>query len=94
MYTLKELEKLAPKSKGIIAMSVEEVLTSLVNDDEVLTDKIGTSNYFWVFASHERATVCSFTIYHFVQCYFSCFFWLNSVQSVCKHSKKKSQNKR
>ena len=58
VYTLKELEKIAPKSKGIIAMSVEEVLTSLVNDDEVLTDKIGTSNYFWVFASHERATVC------------------------------------
>ncbi|RUS17132.1 LOW QUALITY PROTEIN: Mnd1 family-domain-containing protein [Endogone sp. FLAS-F59071] len=70
-FQLKELEKLAPKKKGIaclvgilspyqgaynysnliVAQSVKEVLQSLVDDNLVTTDKIGTSNYFWSFPS-------------------------------------------
>ena len=39
---LKELEKLGPK-KGVITQSVKDVVQSLVDDDLVLKDKIGTS---------------------------------------------------
>lgn len=53
VFTLKEIVKLASKEKGIVAQSVEEVLKSLVDDGEVQTDKIGTSNYFWCFPSQE-----------------------------------------
>ncbi|MQL80450.1 hypothetical protein Taro_012903, partial [Colocasia esculenta] len=45
-FLLKELEKLGPK-KGVISQSVKDVLQSLVDDDLVLKDKIGTSVYFW-----------------------------------------------
>ncbi|KAK3027117.1 hypothetical protein RJ639_042411 [Escallonia herrerae] len=41
-YLLKELEKLGPK-KGVISQSVKDVIQSLVDDDLVLKDKIGTS---------------------------------------------------
>ncbi|KAD6795173.1 hypothetical protein E3N88_06069 [Mikania micrantha] len=43
---LKELEKLGPR-KGVISQSVKDVVQSLVDDDLVSKDKIGTSVYFW-----------------------------------------------
>ena len=63
-FQLKELEKLAPKTKGIgknissiailsnlindknllVTQSVKEVLQSLIDNDLVSFDKIGTSN--------------------------------------------------
>ncbi|KAG7098514.1 hypothetical protein E1B28_000458 [Marasmius oreades] len=43
-YQLKELEKLAPKMKGIVSQSVKEILQSLVDDGLVQADKIGSSN--------------------------------------------------
>ena len=49
VYLLKDLEKIAPKSKGITPMSVKEVVTSLVDDGLVDSEKIGTSIYFWAF---------------------------------------------
>jgi len=58
VFTLKELVKLASKEKGIVAQTVEEVLKSLVDDGEVMADKIGTSNYFWCFPSQELVLVC------------------------------------
>ena len=50
-YTLKELEKLCQKEKGITSMSVKDILTSLVEDAMVETDKIGTSVYLRAFPS-------------------------------------------
>lgn len=50
-FLLKELERQCPKEKGITSMSVKEVVTSLVDDGMVDTDKIGTSCYFWAFPS-------------------------------------------
>ncbi|CAG8443713.1 9699_t:CDS:2 [Ambispora gerdemannii] len=50
-YQLKELEKIAPKQKGIVMQSVKDVLQSLIDDNLVATDRIGTSNYFWSFPS-------------------------------------------
>ncbi|CAI8584959.1 unnamed protein product [Vicia faba] len=49
-YLLKELEKMGPK-KGVISQSVKDVVQSLVDDDLVSKDKIGTSVYFWSFPS-------------------------------------------
>ncbi|BBN19155.1 hypothetical protein MPTK1_8g08290 [Marchantia polymorpha subsp. ruderalis] len=49
-YQLKDLEKLGPK-KGVISQSVKDVVQSLVDDDLVFKDKIGTSVYFWSLSS-------------------------------------------
>lgn len=50
-FTLKELEKIAPKEKGIVQGTVKDVLQSLVDDNMVDSDKIGTSVYFWALPS-------------------------------------------
>ncbi|RVD92680.1 meiotic nuclear division 1 protein, partial [Tubulinosema ratisbonensis] len=52
-FTLKELESIAPKRKGIVYKTVKEVLESLVNDDLVRTEKLGISNYYWSFPSQK-----------------------------------------
>ncbi|XP_077258026.1 meiotic nuclear division protein 1 homolog [Temnothorax americanus] len=48
-FTLKELEKIAPKEKNIVAQAVKDVLQGLVDDGLVRSEKIGTSIYFWRF---------------------------------------------
>lgn len=55
-FQLKELEKIAPKEKGIVAQSVKDVVQSLVDEGLVDTDKIGTSVYFWAFPSKAKHT--------------------------------------
>ncbi|XP_052802451.1 meiotic nuclear division protein 1 homolog isoform X2 [Mya arenaria] len=50
-FQLKELERQCQKEKGITSMSVKDILTSLVDDGMVDTDKVGTSVYFWAFPS-------------------------------------------
>ncbi|KAI0066089.1 meiotic nuclear division protein 1, partial [Artomyces pyxidatus] len=54
-FQLKELEKLGPKMKGIVSQTVKEVLQSLVDDNLVQTDKVGSSNFFWSFPSQRGA---------------------------------------
>eukprot|EP01112_Ceratiomyxa_fruticulosa_P006032 TRINITY_DN1682_c0_g1_i1.p1 TRINITY_DN1682_c0_g1~~TRINITY_DN1682_c0_g1_i1.p1 ORF type:complete len:207 (+),score=44.32 TRINITY_DN1682_c0_g1_i1:135-755(+) len=56
VLTLKELQKIAPKQKGINAMVVEEVLKQLLDDNMVSTDKVGISNYYWSFPSQQLHT--------------------------------------
>ncbi|CAG9129634.1 unnamed protein product [Plutella xylostella] len=53
-FQLKELEKIAPKEKGITAQSVKEVIQALVDDHLVDSEKIGTSIYFWSFPSKAK----------------------------------------
>eukprot|EP00833_Pecoramyces_ruminatium_P015561 jgi/Orpsp1_1/1189593/evm.model.d7180000073110.1 len=48
-YQLKELERQAPKLKGVVSQSVKEVIDSLVADSLINCEKIGTSNYYWSF---------------------------------------------
>ncbi|XP_043260828.1 meiotic nuclear division protein 1 homolog [Colletes gigas] len=48
-FTLKEVEKIASKEKGIVVQSVKDVLQALVDDGLVRSEKIGTSVYFWTF---------------------------------------------
>ncbi|KAL1751409.1 Mnd1 family-domain-containing protein [Schizophyllum commune] len=56
-FQLKELEKIAPKTKGIVSQSVKEVVQSLVDDGLVQSDKIGSSNFFWSFPSQHGAAI-------------------------------------
>jgi hypothetical protein len=62
VFLLKELEKIAPKEKGIVMQSVKEVLQSLVGDDLVDSDKIGSSIYFWSFPSKAFNSVFNFVL--------------------------------
>ncbi|XP_032665236.1 meiotic nuclear division protein 1 homolog [Odontomachus brunneus] len=48
-FTLKEIEKIAPKEKGIVMQSVKDILQALADDDLVRAEKIGTSTYYWMF---------------------------------------------
>ena len=50
-FPLKEVEKLASKSKGLQPMMIKQLLQSLVDDDLVFCEKIGFSNFYWSFAS-------------------------------------------
>lgn len=50
-FQLKDLEKIAPKEKGIVVGSVKETLQYLVDNELVDTGKIGVSVYFWAFPS-------------------------------------------
>ncbi|XP_020528626.1 meiotic nuclear division protein 1 homolog isoform X1 [Amborella trichopoda] len=45
-FLLRELEKLGPR-KGVVSQTVKDVVQSLVDDDLVSKDKIGSSVYFW-----------------------------------------------
>ncbi|KAL1748680.1 meiotic nuclear division protein 1, partial [Schizophyllum fasciatum] len=56
-FQLKELEKIGPKTKGIVSQSVKEVVQSLVDDGLVQSDKIGSSNFFWSFPSQHGAAI-------------------------------------
>ena len=47
----------------LASMSVKEVLQSLVDDNLVDTDKIGTSIYFWAYPSKALHTVSKLLIY-------------------------------
>ncbi|CAJ1380053.1 unnamed protein product [Effrenium voratum] len=55
-FTLKELETLG-KSKGVIPQAVKEVVESLVADDEVQSDKVGSQILFWALPSQRTATL-------------------------------------
>ncbi|XP_077461518.1 meiotic nuclear division protein 1 homolog isoform X2 [Stigmatopora argus] len=51
VFQLKDIEKIAPKTKGITLMSVKDVLQSLVDDNMVDCERLGTCNYYWAFPS-------------------------------------------
>ncbi|KAK1129028.1 hypothetical protein K0M31_020160 [Melipona bicolor] len=56
-FTLKELEKIAAKEKGIVAQAVKDVLQTLIDDGLVRSEKIGTSVYFWTFPGENITAV-------------------------------------
>jgi len=51
VFQLKEVEKAASKNKGVNSMLVKEIVQSLCDDGMVDFEKIGSSNYYWSFAS-------------------------------------------
>eukprot|EP01006_Ploeotia_vitrea_P003330 TRINITY_DN112438_c0_g1_i1.p1 TRINITY_DN112438_c0_g1~~TRINITY_DN112438_c0_g1_i1.p1 ORF type:complete len:209 (-),score=26.89 TRINITY_DN112438_c0_g1_i1:228-854(-) len=55
-FTLKELEAILPKAKGIVWKTVKEILVTLVAEGKVYSDKVGPSTLFWCFpATQSRA---------------------------------------
>lgn len=50
-FHMKDLEKILPKAKGITPMSVKDVIQSLVDDDRLMTEKVGSSSFYWCFDS-------------------------------------------
>jgi hypothetical protein len=44
VFTLKEIEKIGSKEKGIVEQTIKDVLQTLVDDGLVETDKIGAGN--------------------------------------------------
>lgn len=50
-FQLKDVEKLCSQEKGITIQTVKDILTSLVDDGLVESEKIGTSVYFWALPS-------------------------------------------
>lgn len=51
IFNLKEIEKIASRDKGVTLNTVKEILDMMVDDGLVVSEKIGTSNYFWAFPS-------------------------------------------
>ncbi|XP_062055253.1 meiotic nuclear division protein 1 homolog [Lepus europaeus] len=51
VFQLKDMEKIAPKEKGVTALSVKDGLQSLVDDGLVGCERIGTSSSYWAFPS-------------------------------------------
>eukprot|EP01080_Neovahlkampfia_damariscottae_P001905 gene1905-1045_t len=50
-FTLKELEKLGQKEKGVRSMVIKETIDELIGDSRILSDKIGATNFYWLFPS-------------------------------------------
>jgi Fe2+ or Zn2+ uptake regulation protein len=46
-FQLKDIEKLCSQEKGIVLNTIKDILTSLVDDGLVDSEKIGTSLYYW-----------------------------------------------
>ncbi|XP_073826319.1 meiotic nuclear division protein 1 homolog isoform X5 [Musca autumnalis] len=51
VYQLKDLERIAPKEKGVVMQSVKGILQELVNNGLVQCEKIAGSLYYWSFPS-------------------------------------------
>jgi len=50
-FQLKDVEKICSTEKGITINTIKDILTSLVDDGQVDSEKIGTSVYYWSFPS-------------------------------------------
>ncbi|KAK6730802.1 hypothetical protein RB195_007334 [Necator americanus] len=56
IFQMKELEKIAPKKKGVISQSVKEVTQSLLDDGLIECEKIGPFVCYWAFPSKAMQT--------------------------------------
>uniref|UniRef100_A0A8R1TKP1 Meiotic nuclear division protein 1 homolog n=1 Tax=Onchocerca volvulus TaxID=6282 RepID=A0A8R1TKP1_ONCVO len=55
-FQMKDLEKIAPKQKGIVPQSVKEITQLLVDEGLVECEKIGTFVCYWAFPSQAMIT--------------------------------------
>ena len=51
-FNLAEIEKLA-SSRGVVQQSIKDVNQNLLYDNKILSDKIGSGNFFWSFPSKQ-----------------------------------------
>ncbi|KAK9896974.1 meiotic nuclear division protein 1 [Cystobasidium minutum MCA 4210] len=56
-YSLKEVEKAGVKATGISGMIIKDILQTLIDDNAVLCEKVGTSNYYWSYPGATAAKV-------------------------------------
>jgi len=56
VFNLKEVEKLGAK-KGVVQQTIKDINQLLVDDGKVDTDKIGSGNFYWSFASKQTQSV-------------------------------------
>ncbi|KAH8815163.1 meiotic nuclear division protein 1 [Xylogone sp. PMI_703] len=54
VYSFKELEKLLPSVGSINGMQVKDYLQTLVDDNQIRVEKIGSGNWYWSFMSDVR----------------------------------------
>lgn len=55
-FQLKDVEKLCSQEKGITINTIKDILTALVDDGLVQSEKIGTSVYYWSLPSKALAS--------------------------------------
>lgn len=85
-FTLKELEKIAAKEKGIVAQAVKDVLQTLVDDELIRSEKIGTSVYFWIFPG-ENVTKIEQRISETLKNIVEAEFKLKKLKDACEKEK-------
>ncbi|XP_060811761.1 meiotic nuclear division protein 1 homolog [Bombus pascuorum] len=85
-FTLKELEKIATKEKGIVAQAVKDVLQTLVDDGLIKSEKIGTSVYFWIFPG-ENVTKMEQKISETLRNIVEAEFKLKKLKDACEKEK-------
>ena len=73
VFTLKEIEKIGSKEKGIVEQTIKDVLQTLVDDGLVETDKIGAGNFYWALPS-----TASLKVEHLLSLLFHLFIRENS----------------
>lgn len=56
MFNLKEIETAGAKV-GVVLQSVKDVVQSLIDDNMIETDKIGSGNFLWALPSKGRASM-------------------------------------
>lgn len=72
---MKELEKIAPKKKGVVPQSVKEITQLLVDEGLVECEKIGTFVCYWAFPSQAAIIVHFFnSVFAPQQCKNFCHF--------------------
>ncbi|XP_076762934.1 meiotic nuclear division protein 1 homolog [Xylocopa sonorina] len=85
-FTLKELERIAPKEKGIVMQSVKDVVQALVDDGLVRSEKIGTTIYFWTFPG-ENITAIEQRISEATKKIVEAEFKLQKLKEACEKEK-------
>lgn len=55
-FNLKEIESLGSKA-GVVQQTIKDVNQSLVDDGLVMSDKIGSANFFWAFPSQAYQSI-------------------------------------
>lgn len=86
-FTLKELEKIAPKEKGIVMQTVKDVLQTLLDDGFVRSERIGTSIYFWTFPG-ENITAIEQRISEGSKKIVAAEFKLGKLREICEKEKR------
>ncbi|CAL7935068.1 unnamed protein product [Xylocopa violacea] len=85
-FTLKELERIAPKEQGIVMQSVKDVVQALVDDGLLRAEKIGTTIFYWTFPG-ENITALEQRISEATKKIVEAEFKLQKLKEACEKEK-------